>query len=465
MYLKKIFIRNIRSISELTWQVEAKQAAGWHVILGDNGAGKTTFVRAIAIALIGPSNVFALRLNLNTWLRLNKYFGQIGVELLSDGEYDSFASPARIQPLLPLKQITDAVRRNGDSDDVMPRLKGLSAAMLFFRTSGDDDITSTSNVILGWGSKEQKHKELQHVWGDNKGWFSASYGPFRRFSGGDQDQWEDLQDKTKLARHLTLFGEDVALTEPIRWLKDLWFAQLEDEDAPEGRLLEAVKHFINHQDFLPNQVRIKTVSRKVVEFVDSNDCLIPVEELSDGYRSILSMTLELLRQLALCYGMDRLFNPDDPTRVVVPGVVLIDEVDVHLHPTWQRRIGVWFREHFPNIQFIVTTHSPLVCQAATHGTVFKLPTPGTEEQGRMITGVELNRLLYGNILDAYSTGAFGQEVGRSEEGEQRMERLAELNIKELDGLLSKEEQSEQEQLRAMLPTTAHTLKFKVAGGV
>ena len=52
---------------------------------------------------------------------------------------------------------------------------------------------------------------------------------------------------------------------------------------------------------------------------------------------------------------------------MAPGVVLIDEVDAHLHPTWQRRIGLWFREHFPKLQFIVSTHSPLICQAATVG--------------------------------------------------------------------------------------------------
>ena len=46
------------------------------------------------------------------------------------------------------------------------------------------------------------------------------------------------------------------------------------------------------------------------------------------------------------------------------GVILIDEIDAHLHPAWQKRIGFWLKAHFPNIQFIVTTHSPFICQAA-----------------------------------------------------------------------------------------------------
>jgi hypothetical protein len=135
--------------------------------------------------------------------------------------------------------------------------------------------------------------------------------------------------------------------------------------------------------------------------------------------------------------------------------VLIDEVDAHLHPTWQREIGVWFTRLFPHIQFIVTTHSPLICQAAT--TVFRLPTPGTEEVGQRITGTDFVRLRYGNVLEAYGTEAFGRGVTRSEESKEMLERLAELNLKELEAGLTKKEKREQERLRAAMPTTAHNL--------
>ncbi len=73
----------------------------------------------------------------------------------------------------------------------------------------------------------------------------------------------------------------------------------------------------------------------------------------------------------------------------------------------------------------------------------------------MICGTELNRLLYGNVLDAYSTGAFGNSVGRSEEGLHLVERLAALNIKELHEGLNENEEQEQDWLRAMMPTASH----------
>jgi hypothetical protein len=179
--------------------------------------------------------------------------------------------------------------------------------------------------------------------------------------------------------------------------------------------------------------------------------------LSDGYRSILSMTFELIRQLAATYGPKRVFHPKDPTRVDVPGIVLIDEVDAHLHPTWQRKVGLWFRKHFPKMQFIVTTHSPLVCQAAEVGTVWRLPRPGTDEEARQVVGVELDRLIFGNVLDAYGTGVFGEGIARSEHAKQRLQRLAELNVKELRKGLSAAERKEQAALRASQPTAAMTL--------
>ena len=210
---------------------------------------------------------------------------------------------------------------------------------------------------------------------------------------------------------------------------------------------------MNHEGFLPNHTSLERVSSKGVHFKDGTGCDIEVDDLSDGYRSILSMTFELIRQMSNAYTGTDIFSTNR-TQIIVPGVVLIDEVDAHLHPSWQRQIGHWFRRHFPKVQFIVTTHSPLVCQAAS--TVFVLPNPGSQGSGSFVTGTDLDRLRYGNILEAYSTEAFGSSATRSQESQQRMERLAELNIEEMSRELTQEERKEQEQLRATLPTSAHS---------
>jgi hypothetical protein len=166
------------------------------------------------------------------------------------------------------------------------------------------------------------------------------------------------------------------------------------------------------------------------------------------------MTFDLIRQLRRDHSEEHIFD-DQSLRVIVPGVVMVDEIDAHLHPTWQKKVGFWFTEHFPNFQFIVTTHSPLICQASAKGSIFLLPRPGTEEEGRMLEGADRDRLVYGDILDAYSTEAFGAGVTRSQEAHQMQERLAWLNIKELKSALSAKEKADQKRLRAAFPTASH----------
>ena len=171
------------------------------------------------------------------------------------------------------------------------------------------------------------------------------------------------------------------------------------------------------------------------------------------------MTFELIRQLSRHYSASELFDKKNQ-RVIVPGVVLIDEVDAHLHPTWQKRIGFWLTEHFPAIQFIVTTHSPLICQAAVNGSIFLLPRPGTSESGQMLKGANRDRLIFGDILDAYSTEAFGSADTSSPEAHKMKERLAVLNVKELREELSDAEQEEQSRLRKAFPTSPHASQSK-----
>ncbi|MGP7735431.1 AAA family ATPase [Oceanimonas smirnovii] len=78
-----------------------------------------------------------------------------------------------------------------------------------------------------------------------------------------------------------------------------------------------------------------------------------IEQLSDGYRTTLAMVMDIAARMAEA-------NPSMADPLETEGVVLIDEVDLHLHPGWQQRILPDLTRTFPNVQFIVTTHSPQV---------------------------------------------------------------------------------------------------------
>ena len=192
-----------------------------------------------------------------------------------------------------------------------------------------------------------------------------------------------------------------------------------------------------------------------VEILDGRGARVEIEDMSDGYRSILSLTLELIRLMFSIFSTDTALNAINPVAgtIALPGVVAIDEVDAHLHPAWQQRIGDWFVERFPETQFFVTTHSPIICRAARRGSVWLLPVPGSGERLRRIVGHDLDRLIDGDILDAYGTDLFGEDVTRSEQSKEKLERLARLNRKRLTIPLSPNEQRDLEWLRATMPSS------------
>jgi hypothetical protein len=90
-----------------------------------------------------------------------------------------------------------------------------------------------------------------------------------------------------------------------------------------------------------------------------------LDQLSDGERSLLAIVADLVRRLSLA-------NPEIADPLQGAGVVLIDEIELHLHPTWQRKVVENLRTTFPNIQIIATTHSPFVIQSLRAGELINL---------------------------------------------------------------------------------------------
>ena len=92
---------------------------------------------------------------------------------------------------------------------------------------------------------------------------------------------------------------------------------------------------------------------------------LDLTQLSDGERSLLAMMMDLCRRLSLA-------NPELNDPLQGAGVVLIDEIELHLHPKWQREIVEKLRRTFPRIQFVLTTHSPFLIQSLRDGELIRL---------------------------------------------------------------------------------------------
>ena len=131
---------------------------------------------------------------------------------------------------------------------------------------------------------------------------------------------------------------------------------------------------------------------------------------------------------------------------------------MRLTPTFIRRgnreSGTGSAVVSPNVQFFVSTHSPLVCRSAGNGSVYLLPRAGSAEKGGKVNQDTLKRLVHGTVLDAYGTDAFGSEAAatRSPESRELHRRLAVLNNRELLKGLSSKEKSERDRLRRTLPS-------------
>jgi predicted ATP-binding protein involved in virulence len=151
-----------------------------------------------------------------------------------------------------------------------------------------------------------------------------------------------------------------------------------------------------------------------------------IDQLSDGEKLLLALTADLARRLAMAYP-----NQEDPLKG--EAVVLIDEIELHLHPAWQRRVLASMRATFPNCQLIVTTHSPQVLSEVPNDAVvlvkdFQFFRPAAPTEGR-----DSNSILWEvlevparpehtvNELDAIS-GLL--DDGKASEARERLEQLA-----------------------------------------
>jgi len=105
-----------------------------------------------------------------------------------------------------------------------------------------------------------------------------------------------------------------------------------------------------------------SINSDQLEITLENGQRLPFHYLSDGYRNIIGMIADIAFRMSV-------LNPGLEDKVILdtPGIVLIDEIDLHLHPKWQRRIVDDLKRVFPKIQFIVTTHSPFIIQSLDIG--------------------------------------------------------------------------------------------------
>ena len=399
MYIDKVRLTNIRGFRDLEFSFDRGNGtyAGWTVLTGDNGSGKSTVLKCIALLTVSARTRFLLESKFNSYIKKSQVTGKVD--------------------LYPTKTVL------GHAQKIQL-------------------IAYTNNDISVSRDPPYKNEDIN----SNAVPFACGYGPFRRISGHSEDA-SRLMKLPQTSCFATMFSESASLAEADSWLRNLNYKRLEQK--PEAAATLAVVLELLNDDFLPNQITVDRVDSDGLWLKDRDGNALSWADMSDGYRAALALLADILRHMVNACGTDDLTGRDDEERLFLKpaGVVLIDEIDAHLHPEWQREIGFWLKRHFPNIQFIVTSHSPLICQAADPNGLFVLPEPGSDEPARALTAEEYQEVISSRPDTILRSPAFGLRNTRSDPVVAKRARYSLLQSRQRQlGQLTAEEQQELAEL-------------------
>lgn len=408
MYLKKIRLQNIKCFEDVTLEFPHTDGdySGWNVILGENGLGKSTLVRAVAELVIQLHD--GSRLYDDEWVAQSADEGEV---------------------------IARFVETTFDD----PELRGAGSERVPLRTGSSKALALNAEIDrrrMEWDSTTRRAKKT-----NTPGWLVCGYGPFRRLD------WQSpaFQLRPSEVPFITLLHVDAGIAEPISWLKSIYARSLDKKVAGSDVFRQSLPLFeklINQ--LLPGNVHIKDISTERVLFETAEGVELEAIRLSDGFRSFLALVLDLLMHVYNAMSRFLHYVAEDKETgaisILAEGIVLIDEADAHLHPSWQRELGERLRQVFPKIQFIVTTHSPFIAQEATDGGLFVLRrnekgTVDVEKFEESVRGWTATQILTSPRL-------FGLHSTRSVETESLVQRNTELLSKQKLTAAEKRELSE-----------------------
>lgn len=302
--------------------------APWTVILGDNGTGKTSLLRKLVDMV--PK--------LDQWLTEQKAKHLVHV--------DWWSAPAEDEP--PDIHIGSQGTRSRASYGYGARLEDAGST---FQTA--------SLEVQRAGRPGSFEASVEHTSAPIDKMVLFAYGANRPIGSGSLSEYH--ADGT---RSLTV--ENSPLMPAEEWLLQQYLlVRHGNGDAQVAKQrLETVKGLLKEllpeddiQDITFKAIDLSSARQRIAVHVKTPYGEVQLRALSLGYRTLMAWMIDLAVQMFARY-------PDSKQPLHEPAVVLVDEIDLHLHPKWQRKLFEGLSVKFPNVQFIVTAHSPLVVQAA-----------------------------------------------------------------------------------------------------
>lgn len=225
MYLKKIELHNIRGFESLGFDLTRPDGsyAGWTVFTGDNGAGKSSLLKAIAVGLTGKETARALQPSFQRWVRDGATQGGIRLTIVPEKGIDEFSGT------------------------------GNTAFKPFPATVNLDAKGKDTSLEI----EESQKSARRGLWAtDARGWFSCGYGPFRRVFGASSEAMRLMVGATT-ERFVTMFQEAASLAEVDQWLRSLSHKKLENRPTETAHLELLIEML--RDELMPNQITVERV--------------------------------------------------------------------------------------------------------------------------------------------------------------------------------------------------------------
>lgn len=364
MFLKKIEIKNFRCLDNIKLSFDSEKSIRKQtILLGENGTGKTNLLKAIALITAGSNALGELLGNPDDWIQYGKDFCEIKAKLITKKSEE--------------RSLSITIKRGDTLKDIIIR--------------GQESLTEIDDAINN----------------ATRNYFVVAYGSSRRLGEERNGKYfEDIR-----ARNIsTLFNRDSVLN-PL----ESWAIDLDYREQKAG--LEVVRETLN--SFLPG-ITFKEIDKKKKQLLfNTKDGVIPLNYLSDGYQNMAAWIGDLLYRITSTFE-------DYKSPLTARGLLLVDEIDLHLHPKWQRILLDFISKNLPNFQLIATTHSPLTAQQSDKNELFYFQRNDEQIKLKNFKG-NPKKLLVNQLL---MTDVFGLETDESLEVEKTKEEYKNLKNKE-----------------------------------
>lgn len=347
-----------------------------NLLFGENSTGKTTILETIALASLGPA-VIESRIDPKPLVRL----------------IPSQRKPSKREESEVGKIKAFFTLHEGEVDsEALPSSSGFSSELRISKRGKLENIEHVHNQNINWN---------QVYVDENAAFFVVAYGTTRRSGFGNENS-------AKLRSRNTFWRTERinSIVREVDTLIDFWEWFL-NQKSISNRNNEQIIGLINT---VLGRGKFKFEGKS-----NGEDCLfyrggmeIPLRSLSDGYRAFLSWVTDLLFHLN--------YTSEWANRRIdeISGIVLVDEIDLHLHPSWQMEVISKLSKTFPRLQFIFTSHSPLIAGSVEWMNITRLyldkqHRTGIDPYVESVHGLDADQILVSELFGLTSTRAKSKE--------------------------------------------------------